>query len=88
MYERATHAHEIGTVVLARPKWPNKPAFGIWTSDTVLVTEGRPAKISGYRSVDHRGVPEYSVQFDRKGDGTFYDAHWPLREDEIVEVLS
>lgn len=88
MMDRTTHAYEIGTIVLAKPRWPNKPAFGIWTSDTALVTEGRPAKITGYYSADHRGVPGYSVQFDREGDCSFYDAHWPLWEDEIVEPLS
>lgn len=80
------HTYPLGTIVLAKPSWPTKPAYGIWTSDTYLVQHGRPARISALRGV-YGGVPEYSVQFDRDEDGTYNDCHWPLKETEIVRAL-
>lgn len=79
MERSAEHTYAVGDIVIAKPKWPTKPAFGIWTSDTELVKHGKPAKITGYHS--NGG---YSVQFDRDGDRTFHDCHWPIEADEIV----
>ena len=73
---------EKGDIVRCRPHWPNRPAFGIWTRDTVLVTEGRIAKVTdAWGPEDNR---RYSVQFDRLNDGTFNDCHWSVSADEIV----
>jgi hypothetical protein len=71
--------YKVGDIVRCKPRWPNQPAFGIWTRDTVLTTEGRIAKVtSAYPG------GSYFVQFDRDNDGTFHDCHWGVREDEIV----
>lgn len=75
--------YEVGDIVIFRPKWPNKPAFGIWTSDTDLVTEGKTFRISSISGTYSEGTLYYG-QFDPKEDGTFHSAHWPAWEHEII----
>lgn len=77
------HQYAKGDIVMFRPNWPSKPAFGIWMKHNP--PEGQRVRISGLDPI-YSGTrePEYHVQFDPDGDGTFHDCHWPAKESEIL----